>query len=250
MFGNPTFRHSPEYKDFLFDGTITLCIGRDKKRMEIHKKLLTSISPELDKHVNNDMKEGIEGVIHLPDEGEEAIALFTKWAYTGDYTAWDSALFGIAQHQWPSLHKHLQLCAFSDKFNIPVLKQLAELKFYTQIITLEPKSKEDGAGLILAISYAHNNLRSSDPVLKFLTQYASWKFELLRETPGFRELIMAQPEFLTELLATLKGSSTKPIAPEPQKRPKKKNNSNIFGTGQPPKPQPPPPLFGSWPSQF
>ena len=52
--------------------------------MEIHKKLLASISPELDKHVNNGMREGIEGIICLPDEGEEVLSLFTQWAYTSD----------------------------------------------------------------------------------------------------------------------------------------------------------------------
>ena len=67
-------------------------VGPKRKRMEIHKKLLASISPELDKHVNNDMREGIKGIIYLPDEGEEVLTIFTKWVYTGDYAPKDDAL--------------------------------------------------------------------------------------------------------------------------------------------------------------
>ncbi|PWW73750.1 hypothetical protein C7212DRAFT_346694 [Tuber magnatum] len=187
-------KHSP---NFLFDGTVALYVGRDSKRMEIHKKLLASISPELDKHVNNDMKEGIEGIILLPHEEEVVFTLFTKWVYTGDYAYEDDTPF---------------LCVFSDKFNIPTLRHLAKSKFHAEVSPFEPNSTEDAAGLVLAIGYAYDNLPNSDPILKFLAHYASWKLELLRATPGFEELILARPEFLKALLATLKGLSTKPTA--------------------------------------
>ncbi|PUU78971.1 hypothetical protein B9Z19DRAFT_1101068 [Tuber borchii] len=89
---NPTAKPSSKYKAFMFGGIVTLYIGPDRKKMEIHKKLLASISPELDKHVNNNMKEGIEGIINFPDEGEEAFTLFSEWAYTGSYTIVDDML--------------------------------------------------------------------------------------------------------------------------------------------------------------
>ena len=202
---------------FLFDGTITLYVGPDGKKMEVHKKLLASISPELNKHVNNDMREGIEGIIRLPDEGKEVVTLFTEWAYTGDYTHEGdtlSGILGLNQDPWPSLHKHLQLCTFSDKFNIGALKQLAESKFYTEISPLEPRSETDAASLAMVIGYAYDNLPSSDPILKFLAQYASWKLELLRGTTGFDTLILAQPDFLNQLLIYLNGLKTKPTIPQ------------------------------------
>ena len=192
-------------------------VGPDGDKMEIHKKLLTSISPELNKHVNNDMREGIEGIIRLPDEGKEAVTLFIEWAYTGDYTHKSdtpSGFLGLIQDPWPSLHKHLQLCVFSDKFNICALKQLAESRFYIQINPLEPRGERDAAGLLMVIGYAYDNLPSSDPILKFLAQYASWKLELLRATVGFDKLILAQPDFLNELLIYLTGLSTKPTIPQ------------------------------------
>jgi len=193
--------------------------------MEMHKKLLASISPELDRHVNNDMKEGIEGIICLPDEGEEVLTLFTEWAYTGDYACKDDALPADTrnskkpkQDPWPSLHKHLQLCAFAEKFNVPILKQLAESKFHTEIspVTIEPNCSlsRDLSGVVVVIGYACDNLPSSDPILKFLAQYAAWKLEFLREKTSFNDLVLSQPDFLKELLRNVSGPKAKPKAPQ------------------------------------
>ncbi|PUU78967.1 hypothetical protein B9Z19DRAFT_980797, partial [Tuber borchii] len=207
------------FTSFLFGGNVTLYVGPKRKRMEIHKKLLASISTELNKHVNNDMKEGIEGIICLPDEGEEVLTLFTEWAYTGDYTRKDNTLPANTgkpkepKHDpWPSLHKHLQLCAFADKFNVPILKQLAQSKFHTEIspVTIEPNYTRDVSGLVMVIGFAYDNLPSSDPVLKFLAQYAAWKLELLRETTSFNDLVLSQPDFLKELLRNVNGPGAKP----------------------------------------
>ena len=190
-------------------------VGPKRKNMEIHKNLLASISPELDKHVNNDMKEGIEGIINLPDEDEEVLTLFTEWAYTGDYAYKRITLRNPVDPKdpWPSLHKHLQLCAFADKFNVPILQRLAESKFHTEIKSFESKSERDVAGLVMLIGYAYDNLPSSHPILKFLAQYASWKFGLLRETTGLNELILTQPTFLKEFLSHLSGLTAMPQPP-------------------------------------
>jgi len=193
---------------------VALYVGPDGKKMEIHKTLLASISPELNKHVNNDMKEGIEGKIHLPEEGEEALTLFIEWAYSGDYAHKKSLLERLLKSEdpWQIIHKHLQLCVLSDKFNIPMLKELAESKFHTEINRIEP-SKSDVAGLVMVIGYAYDNLPSSHPIQKFLAQYASWKFELLRETTGLNELISTQPTFLQEFFRHLNGLTAKPKIP-------------------------------------
>ncbi|PUU72478.1 hypothetical protein B9Z19DRAFT_1009780, partial [Tuber borchii] len=197
---------------FLFGGTVTLYVGPNHKKMEIHKKLLASISPELDKHVNNDMREGIEGKIYLPDEREEVLTLFTQWAYTGDYSHKSIALKSPPDPKdpWSSLHKHLELCVFADKFNVKILKQLAESRFHTEINPIEPKSERDATSLVMLIGYAYDNLPSSHPILKYLAKYASWKLGLLRTTRGFNELILAQPFFLKKLLMDLNGRTAKP----------------------------------------
>ena len=184
--------------------------------MEIHKNLLASISPELNKHVNNDMREGIEGKIRLPEEGEKALTLFIEWAYTGDYAQKNATPKTPPKPEdpWPSLHKHLQLCAFADKFNIPILKELAESKFYTKINRIEPTSKSDATGLVKAIGYAYDNLPSAHLVPKFLAQYASWKLKLLRGTTEFNQLMLTQPTFLEEFVKHLSGLTAKPKIPK------------------------------------
>ena len=120
------------------------------------------------------------------------------------------------QDPWPSLHKHLQLCVFGDKFNIPILKQLAESKFHAGINRIELSSERDTTGLVMVIGHAYDNLPSSDPILKFLARYAAWKLELLRGTTCFKDLILTQPDFLTEFLLHLKGPMAKPTATGPQ----------------------------------
>jgi len=192
-----------------------LRVGPDGKKMEIHKNLLASISPELNKHVNNNMREGIEGIIHFPEEGEEALTLFTEWAYTGGYGHRDvtPGLPVEPKDPWPSLYNHLQLCAFADKFNIPILEELAESKFHTEISPIVPSSESDATSLVIVIGYAYDNLPESHPILKFLAQYASWKLGLLRATTGFDKLILAQPTFLREFLLHLSGLTAKPNTP-------------------------------------
>jgi len=186
--------------------------------MEMHKKLLTSISPELNKHINNNMREGIEGKMHLPEEREETLTLFIEWAYTRDYAREDETMETHLEKEdpWQSLHKHLQLCVFADKFNIPTLKKLAESKFHSEIshVTVEPNSGSDVAGLAIVIGYACDNLPSLDPVLKFLAQYAAWKLELLRETTSFYDMVLDQPDFLKELFMNLRGPKDRPTAPQ------------------------------------
>jgi len=192
-----------------------LIVGPKGKILEIHKKLLASISPELDKHVNNDMKEGIEGIIRLPDEGEEVLTLVIEWAYTGDYAHKSITLRNPVDPKdpWTILHKHLQLCIFADKFNVPILQRLAESKFHTEIKSVDPKNERDATGLVTVIGYAYDNLPSPHPILKFLAQYASWKLALLRAAAGFNELILTQPTFLKEFLMHLNGLTARPPTP-------------------------------------
>ena len=67
-------------KDVLDAGT-----SGDSHEFFIHKSLLSSLSPELDKHTNNDMKEGREGVLVLSEVDIPTMEAFTEWAYFKDY---------------------------------------------------------------------------------------------------------------------------------------------------------------------
>jgi hypothetical protein len=208
---------SSKYKEFMFDGTVTLFVGRDRKKMEMHKKLLASISPELDKHVNNNMKEGIEGTIHFPEEGEGMVTLFTEWAYTGEYAIVDNTppphagiQTQVKVNLWPKLRMHLELYVFSDKFNIPTLRLLAKSKFSLAINTVDVTDQVDATSLISMIEYVYDNLPDSDPIPKFLARFASWKWVFLRGRDEFIRLMSTQPEFMKELIVNLAGLGSRP----------------------------------------
>ena len=206
----------------MFDGTVTLCVGSDGKRMEIHRNLLASISPELNKHVNNDMKEGIEGIIRLPEEEEETLILFSEWAYTGTYTIVDNTALvdalnpdtgrysRVKADPWPSLLMHLRLYVFSDKFNIPTLKRLAKSCFSEGISPIQLTLTSDAAGLASVIEYAYDNLPDSDPLPKFLAQFASWGLRYLTESDEFIQLTSTHPDFMRGLFGNLQGPRYKP----------------------------------------
>ena len=53
----------------------------------VHKELLASLSPELKKHVKNDMREGTEQEMHLGEVEVGTMKAFLCWAYKGDYQA-------------------------------------------------------------------------------------------------------------------------------------------------------------------
>lgn len=51
----------------------------------IHRSLLSSLSLELYKHINNDMKEGRENVLELSEVDAGTLDNFLGWAYFKDY---------------------------------------------------------------------------------------------------------------------------------------------------------------------
>ena len=53
----------------------------------VHKELLASLSPELEKHVKNDMREGREGQMQLGEVEAGTMKAFLCWMYRGDYQA-------------------------------------------------------------------------------------------------------------------------------------------------------------------
>ena len=53
----------------------------------VHKELLASLSPELEKHVKNDMREGREGQMQLSEVEEGTMKAFLCWVYWHDYEA-------------------------------------------------------------------------------------------------------------------------------------------------------------------
>ncbi|KAI5811783.1 hypothetical protein DFH27DRAFT_535038 [Peziza echinospora] len=86
----------------------------------IHKKLLASLSPEWEKHVKNEMREGIEGSMMLHDVDSPTVRRFLQWAYTQEYSIPDGLPKGA------SLQVDIKMFVLADRFNI---KRLAKHSF-------------------------------------------------------------------------------------------------------------------------
>ncbi|KAH6709070.1 hypothetical protein BKA61DRAFT_677972 [Leptodontidium sp. MPI-SDFR-AT-0119] len=66
----------------LGDELILIQVGPERKQFSVHKKLLRSSSPFFDKAFQaNAFKEGIEGVLYLPDDHPVALGLYVEWIY-------------------------------------------------------------------------------------------------------------------------------------------------------------------------
>lgn len=60
-------------------------IGPDKSEFIIHSALLASQSKVLDRLVNGQMKEALEGEVHWAEVDTDTFIRFSQFAYTGDY---------------------------------------------------------------------------------------------------------------------------------------------------------------------
>lgn len=54
----------------------------------IHKALLASLSPELRRHTDNQMREGLRGEMLLGEVDRQTMQRFLQWAYRGEYTVY------------------------------------------------------------------------------------------------------------------------------------------------------------------
>ncbi|KAF8460089.1 hypothetical protein BDZ91DRAFT_766504 [Kalaharituber pfeilii] len=84
----------------------------------VHRGLLASLSEELHKHTNNEMREGREGVMELSGVDEATMKAFVEWAYLKEYTT-------DLQKGPAALLYHTKIYVFADRFNVVTLKGLA-----------------------------------------------------------------------------------------------------------------------------
>ncbi|KAI1334984.1 hypothetical protein F5Y15DRAFT_399206 [Xylariaceae sp. FL0016] len=62
-----------------------ILVGTQKREFTIHASLLASISPPLERLVNNNMKESKDGLAEWPEVDEASFVQFCEFAYTGSY---------------------------------------------------------------------------------------------------------------------------------------------------------------------
>ncbi|KAF8459863.1 hypothetical protein BDZ91DRAFT_665177 [Kalaharituber pfeilii] len=172
----------------------------------VHKELLASVSPELLKHVHNEMREGLEGELILRDVDKETVRTFLKWAYVGEYS--------VPSDSDPitALLAHIKLYVLGDRFNIPALKNQTFAKVKTSLIVKMPGDKATLSSVLVAAQYAIGNLPSlKEPLIEHITQYLALELPDVCVLPEFLDLAIASPEVIVEVCRmSTRDASNKP----------------------------------------
>ncbi|KAF8458289.1 hypothetical protein BGX38DRAFT_1125691 [Terfezia claveryi] len=183
----------------------------------IHKTLLSSLSTELHKHVNNDMKEGRENLIELSEVDEPTVEALLEWAYFQDY---QPAI--LAPKSTAALPYHTKIYVLADRFNIPLLKDHAFSKITALLAELGMVAERtDLVAMVTAVTYAYDNLlvhsgRPSDSgstlerLLRYFTQYISWALDAFRTNDEFKKLLASNSDFAEALVVSCSPALTPP----------------------------------------
>ncbi|KAF8466993.1 hypothetical protein BDZ91DRAFT_696403 [Kalaharituber pfeilii] len=158
-----------------------------------HKELLASLSPELRRHIHNEMKEGLSGEMVLHDVDKDTVQCFLQWAYIKEYTV-------DCQEMGRALLLHIKLYILADRFNITSLKDLSFGKL-TALCTEGLKPDPRHAALVLsATKYAVDNLPAvTERLIAYLLGYIAWTLDKVHDLAEFTELIQAHPDVAVAL---------------------------------------------------
>ncbi|RPB26611.1 hypothetical protein L211DRAFT_835409 [Terfezia boudieri ATCC MYA-4762] len=177
----------------------------------IHKALLASLSPELRKHTDNQMREGLRGEMLLGEVDRQTMQRFLQWAYRGEYTV------TTPPNSPPTtdLLEHIKLYVFSDRFNILPLQNLSFIHILTLLpnlqLRLQVNHQDDMLILLRALRYSADNLPStSDRLMTQLILTCAWALESVSILPEFAIVVHAQPEVAVAICRAARGSTDPP----------------------------------------
>ncbi|KAF8461193.1 hypothetical protein BDZ91DRAFT_737403 [Kalaharituber pfeilii] len=186
--------NSPLFKLTLADEQQTGC-NDIENTFYIQRELLASLSPELRKHIDNEMKEGIKGEMALHDVDRDTLQRFLQWAYVKEYTT-DSR----SEHT-SALLLHSKLYVLADRFNIGPLK---DLSFQKLTSSLTEKSNPDpslSADVLRSAMYAVENLPAlTERLVDYLLRYIAWILDNVRDLEDFTQLFQAHPDAAVALV--------------------------------------------------
>jgi len=206
-----TLRDSKPTAKFIWQNT-----SPDESIFYVHKELLSSLSPEFSKHINNEMKEGKEGVIALSDIDPATMKAFLSWAYSGHYTAPKAIASSLL---------HVKVYVLGDRFNIIKLKDYAYSMFTSLLVDNPvggiPGLRSDVVESVLeAAKYAFENLLltsiiqpspgvpqlegAMEKLLVAIAQYIAWGLQAFRVNKGFSGLLNNCPDLGVALLSQVK----------------------------------------------
>ncbi|KAF8459924.1 hypothetical protein BDZ91DRAFT_740596 [Kalaharituber pfeilii] len=189
----------------------------DEAVFYVHRSVLASLSAELDKHVNNDMKEGTQGVMELSDVDRVTMTAFLGWAYrfTDGYTIENP-------NAASALLAHTKMYVLADRFNIVSLKGLAYNNITALLVNIGMVTNTGNVEAVMAaVSYAFGNLpfRSfsssstaapEEQLLKYFAQYVSWALDTFRANPEFHSLLEHSSDFAKALISHSRSAISPP----------------------------------------
>ena len=73
---------TPFFKIIVVDGSL----NTNWPEYYIHKEILASVSLEMQRHIMNEMQEGLQGEMVLREVDDETVQHFLEWAYVKSYT--------------------------------------------------------------------------------------------------------------------------------------------------------------------
>ncbi|KAF8461619.1 hypothetical protein BDZ91DRAFT_736678 [Kalaharituber pfeilii] len=159
----------------------------------VHRELLASLSPELRKHIDNEMKEGLNGEMVLYDVDEVTVQCFLQWAYVRDYK--------ISQATSNALLLHAKLYVFADRFNVGSLK---DLSFQKLTSFLDEQSKPDcslSANVLSTAKFAVENLPAlTERLVDHLLRYIAKILHNVCDLAECEELVLAHPHAAMALI--------------------------------------------------
>lgn len=175
----------------------------------VHRSLLASISPELKKHITNEMKEGQEGRMVLHEVDEVTLERFLQWAYQGHYTVTEPRVLGLSIHT--------KIYAFAERFNIQKLKEDVCKVAATTLEALQGYPHLDDADLTdltTVFEYAYSNLPvKTDKLIQLYTRYIAWALEILRTRQDFLDLFRTNSDLAKAVLLCVRRISRPPWEP-------------------------------------
>ncbi|KAF8465024.1 hypothetical protein BDZ91DRAFT_763775 [Kalaharituber pfeilii] len=156
--------------------------------------------------------------MELSEVDEPTIKAFLEWAYTKDYA---TPLPDTAS----ALLRHSKVYVLADRFNTPILKELAYSRITALLADLGMITESaDIEALLSAITFAFDSLpfstvnrtpssnivAPSEKLLKYFAQYASWSLDVLREKTEFGALLLHCADFARALVTLSRGTATPP----------------------------------------
>ncbi|KAF8453579.1 hypothetical protein BDZ91DRAFT_807898 [Kalaharituber pfeilii] len=176
------------------DGAAVANLPQEKPEFYVHRKLLASLSPELDRHANNHMKEGLEDVMELSEVDEPTIKAFLD---PHPNTA-------------PGLFEHTKVYVLADHFNTPILKELAYSRITALLVDLGMITESgDIEVLLVTITYAFVSLPLSTLNTTSPSAIVAPSEKLLRQRTEFGELLHCA-DFARALVSFSQGTPTPP----------------------------------------